>query len=108
MGAGMSAGGIVGEAASLGMSPGRLLATKFRKGLDARTPAESNSLPARTWRAIDPAVRTTLVMIALDTPGDVRALALQAWESFSHSDQSALASMARMFKAELRDAAALW
>lgn len=66
------------------------------------------SLPGRTWEAISTQVRTALVMLTLDTPGDPRTIARQPWESFSDQDRAALAATARQFHDELKHARCLW
>ena len=73
-----------------------------RKGEDAQ------SLPARVWSQMSPAVRTAFVMLAIDTPGEPRELARQSWDSFKDGDKRALAAIARTFHAETSQAGCLW
>ena len=94
--------------AAVQASPGRAILHKLRAKLTERAPTPHDSLPARTWRGIDPLVRTTLVMIASADQGDPRTLALQPWESFSVTDRAALAAVAKVFHTSLREVAALW
>lgn len=73
-----------------------------------RPATERDSLPARTWRAMELAVRTAFVMLALDTAGDPRELAGQSWDAFSDADKRALAATARTFQANTQHARSLW
>ncbi len=84
----------------------RLKAVKAR--IAGRSDDTPQSLPVRTWASMAPAVRTALVMLALDTPGEPRELARQSWDAFSDSDKAALAAIARTFNEETRNARCLW
>lgn len=93
------------EADARGISIPRLIAQRTREALKAR---ERDSLPGQTWRAINLAVRTTIVMLACTQPGEPRELARQPWESFSDSDRASMAACARELFRELKGAACLW
>lgn len=87
--------------------PNRLRLVAARRALLERTAPERDSLPGRTWRAMAPAVRATVVMLACDAEGDPRTLALQPWESFNDGDRESMAACARMLQRELRAAECL-
>lgn len=61
----------------------------------------------RTWRDIAPAVRTALVMLALDVVGDARDFARRPWGSYSPDEQVQLGAIAREFRRQLAGAEAL-
>lgn len=62
---------------------------------------------ARTWRDINMAVRTALVMLAIDSPIDAREFARRPWASYTSDEQVALGAVAREFARELTGAGAL-
>ena len=89
-------------AAPITKPPAALAAVRDR--LAAR---HAETAAGRTWREIDPAVRTALVMLALDAGPDARTYARQAWSSYSPDVQVTLGAIARTFARELSGAAAL-
>ena len=96
------------EADAASVSIGEVVRRTVRTRIEARERPGWDSLPGRTWRAIEPAVRGVLVMLAADQQGDPHELARQPWEAFSPQDQAAIASCARSFARELKHAAALF
>lgn len=89
-------------------APCREALMRVRQAIVSRPVPESQSLPGATWRDIALPVRTTLVMLASDQPGDPRVLACQPWESFTDKDRAAIAAAARDIAHELRHAATLY
>jgi hypothetical protein len=120
----MAAAGAIAEAARLAAQaprptgkqrePGPLPAhiagplQQLKARIVGRRGEDAQSLPARVWSQMDTAVRTAFVMLAIDTPGDPREIARQAWDSFSDTDKRALAATARIFQAETKSAGCLW
>lgn len=96
------------EADAKGVTVGRLVAARFRAGLEAGKGREPDSLPGRTWRAMSLATRTVVVMLAASTQGDPREAARQPWESFTDSDRASMAACARELGRELSGAACLF
>lgn len=96
------------QADAAGVSIGRLVAARFRAGLEARKGREPDSLPGRTWRAMSERTRVVLVMLAASTDGNPQDVARQPWESFSDGDKASMAACARELGGNLRDAACLF
>lgn len=103
-----SAAQLRAEADAAGVHPGVIIGRRLRANLAAQAKAPADSLPGRTWRAIAPEVRVTLVMLAATAEGDPRRLAAQPWESFSDADRASIAATARTFARELAGASCLW
>jgi len=59
------------------------------------------------WRNIPPQIRTALVMLSLDVPGDAREFARRPWASYTEAQQIELGAIAREFKRDLAEAEAL-
>lgn len=98
------------EAESLGISVGRLIERNARKKLAERQKGagSAESLPGRTWRAMDIRTRTVLVMLASESAGDPRAYAGKAWEALTAADQLSIAACARELGRDLRRATCLF
>jgi hypothetical protein len=96
------------QADAQGVHPGKIIAGNLRAMLGKRQSPEVDSLPNRTWRELPHEIRTMLVMMAAEAPGDPRALARQPWDSFPEKDRQRMGACARDFHHALRDAAALW
>lgn len=62
---------------------------------------------AKCWPAMDLSVRIVLVMLGCGQAGKPERIAQQPWESFSASDQQAMAIAARKVRACLADFAAV-
>lgn len=100
---------LLAQAKAEGVHPGKIIAANLRAVLDKRPKAEAaESLPCRTWKAIPHDIRTMLVMMAAEAPGDPRTLARQPWDSFPENDRTRMGACARDFHKALKDAAALW
>lgn len=69
--------------------------------------ATAETAAGRTWREIDPAVRTALVMLALEAGPDSRTYARQAWSTYTPDVQITLGAIARTFAKALAGADAL-
>lgn len=96
------------ESKALGLAhPGQLIARRARENLEARQPTGAETTGARVWRGMGLAMRTTLVMIASDQPGDPRVIAAQSWEAFSAADRIALGALCRQWARELTGAECL-
>lgn len=59
------------------------------------------------WSRLPMALRIVVVMLACDQTGKPDVIARQPWDSFSARDQLAMASSARMVRAELAEFAAV-
>lgn len=70
------------------------------------TPAKRESLPARTWLAMDETVRDLLILWTLGEDWPIKAK--QSWEHFTDAQRDAIAANARFVSGQLRNAGCLW
>lgn len=76
--------------------------------LAGRQQRPAESLPARTWAAMNLRVRTVLVMLGGTSSQDPGTVAAMPWEALPASDQTSIAAVAREMREQLQGAICLW
>lgn len=99
---------LLAEASTSGLSVGRFIQRRFIEQQAAKRGGGAESLPGRTWRAMDLRTRSVLVMLAASFEGDARAYAARAWEALTPADQVSIAACARTLGRDLRRASCLF
>lgn len=99
---------LLAEASTSGLSVGRFIQRRFIEQQSAKRGGGAESLPGRTWRAMDLRTRTVLVMLASSHGGDPRDYASKPWDNLSADDQPAIAACARELLRSLKHANSLF
>ena len=78
---------------------------EVRAGITKRAENIPQSVVGAVWRGVSLQVRTALVMLATDKPGDARTYARRSWDAYGAIEQAAIGAAAREIVLQLDGAA---